>query len=124
MEKIEEKATDIFLLDIRQEKHYQNGHIPNAVNIPIENLASKDNLAKLPLDKQVIIIGYNGTDGSIATRVLNQLGYNAVPMHSGMRVWTSNTSVTGTVTIPVDALGLYPVSNLNYNLSGEAAEAG
>lgn len=124
MEKIEAGASDIFLLDIRDENHYQNGHAPNAVNIPVNTLASKENLAKLPLDKQIIVIGYNGTDTSSANRVLNQLGYNAVALHSGMRVWTSNTSVTGTANIPVDALGLYPVANLNYNLSGEAAEAG
>lgn len=124
VEKIEAGASDIFLLDIRDENHYQNGHIPNAVNIPINTLASKESLAKLPLDKQIIVIGYNGTDSSSANRVLNQLGYNAVAMHSGMRVWTSNTSVTGTTAIPVNALGLYPVANLNYNLSGEAAEAG
>ncbi|MCT8137544.1 hypothetical protein H1D32_07160 [Anaerobacillus sp. CMMVII] len=123
LEKIEENATDVFLLDIRQESHYQNGHLEYAVNIPVETLASKDNLAKLPTDKQIIIIGYSATDASIANRVLNQLGYNAIPLHSGMRVWTSDQSVTGTNGIPVNSLGKYPIEKLNYNLEGEGAEA-
>ncbi|WNF35880.1 rhodanese-like domain-containing protein [Bacillaceae bacterium IKA-2] len=124
MEKVQEEADDVFLLDIRQENHYQNGHVQTALNIPVETLANKENLAKLPLDKQIIIIGYNATDASVANRVLNQLGYNAVAMHSGMRVWTSDTAVTGTGSIPVGSLGKLPVANLNFNLSGEAAAAG
>jgi sulfur-carrier protein adenylyltransferase/sulfurtransferase len=124
MEKIEENATDMFLLDIRDASHYQKGHLPNAVNIPVTELATKENLAKLPLDQQIIVIGYNGTDSSVANRILNQLGYNAVAMHSGMRVWTADTEVTGTASIPVEELGKYPVKQLNYNLDGEVSEAG
>lgn len=123
MEKIEANDKNIFLLDIRNLEHYQKGHVPNAINIPIDVLANLENLAKLPTDKQIITIGYNANDASIATRVLNQLGYNAVAMHSGMRVWTSDKSITGTTSIPVSSLGTYPVKDLNYNLDGESAEA-
>src|SRR4051812_46079705 len=42
-----------FLLDVREPSEYQQGHIPNAVNIPLGQLRKRFN--ELPRDKEIIV---------------------------------------------------------------------
>lgn len=46
------KSKNIVLLDVRPPGEYKNGHIPNAINIPVEELSAK--LKKLPKHKEYI----------------------------------------------------------------------
>ncbi len=46
------KSKNIVLLDVRPPGEYKNGHIPNAINIPVEELSVK--LKKLPKHKEYI----------------------------------------------------------------------
>lgn len=121
-ERIEENDSNLFVVDTRDASDYGRGTVPTAINIPLSQLATKDNLAKLPLDKQIVLVGYDGADASKGTRVLAQLGYDAVPLHSGIRVWNPNVSgITGIETVRTRNLA---VANFNYNLDAEAAAAG
>jgi rhodanese-related sulfurtransferase len=46
------KSKSIVLLDVRPSGEYKNGHIPDAINIPVEELSAK--LKKLPKNKEYI----------------------------------------------------------------------
>lgn len=46
------KAGHIMLLDVRPEREYQEGHLPGAVNIPVDQL--ENCLAQLPGDKEIV----------------------------------------------------------------------
>lgn len=46
------KSKNIVLLDVRPASEYKNGHIPDAINIPVEKLSAK--LKKLPKNKEYI----------------------------------------------------------------------
>lgn len=91
--KVNAKAA--FILDIRRPEHYNAGHIAGAVNIPFIGLAEEENLKKLPPGQQIIVVCYDGHASSQATRLLNQLGYNAVAMRDGMSLWTGDINVIG-----------------------------
>ncbi len=88
-------AKSAFVLDIRSAAHYQAGHIAGAVNVPLQDLATQDNLKKLPSNQQIVIVCYDGHASSQAARLLNQLGYDTVALRDGMSVWTGDSSVIG-----------------------------
>lgn len=46
------KEGDVVLLDVRPEEEYALGHLPGAINIPLEDLESR--LADLPPDQEII----------------------------------------------------------------------
>lgn len=123
-EKIDNNDSKIVLIDVRDQADYQKGHITKSINIPIKELASKENLAKLPTDKTIVLIGYNGYEASQATRILSQMGYDALTMYSGMRIWHSDRLLTGIDPISSEKLAELPTVGLNYNIGGEPTAAG
>jgi rhodanese-related sulfurtransferase len=79
---------ETFLLDIRTPADFAGiGHIEGAVNIPWRELGEAENLARLPRDRMIVVIGDNGRDGGQVTGVLKMLGYDAVTLRSGMAGW-------------------------------------
>lgn len=86
------------LLSIRKPEDYAKGHVPGAINIPYGEIWKKENLAKLPKDKKIIVICYTGHTASQVTMLLNLLGYDAYAMKFGMMGWTADKDVLG---IPV-----------------------
>lgn len=77
------------ILDVRSKKDYERGHVPNAISIPLAEIAERKNLAKLDPARTVILCSENGQTGQLATTVLNLLGYRAVNMLFGMMDWNT-----------------------------------
>jgi NADPH-dependent 2,4-dienoyl-CoA reductase/sulfur reductase-like enzyme/rhodanese-related sulfurtransferase len=65
-----------FLLDVREPYEYEAGHIPNAVNIPLNQLRSR--LSELPKDKEIIVNCQVGLRSYIGVRILLQNGFSDV----------------------------------------------
>jgi len=70
------------LIDVRREEDYNNGHIPNAVNLPLANLLSVDSPEDIIKVFEVIgiaddtnVIAYDDTFGALASRVAWTLQY-------------------------------------------------
>lgn len=55
----------------------------NAVQIPLEDLFKKENLDKLPANKQIIAICHSGTRGLMAAMGLKQIGIKNVQVLQG-----------------------------------------
>ena len=87
-------TNDPFILSIRSVEHYALGHIPGAINIPLNTLFSEENLEKLPTDRQIVVYCYTGHTASQATALLNVNGYDAVCLTWGMCSWTNDSTVT------------------------------
>lgn len=79
-----------FLVEIRKPEDYAKGHPKGAINIPYAQFYMKDNLAKLPKDKKIVVICYTGHTASQITIFLNQMGYEAYAMKYGMSGWTTD----------------------------------
>ena len=89
----DDEDNDPFILSVREAEDYAKGHLPGAVNIGCAELVTKKGLAKLDPDKQIVVYCYTGQDGSMATALLNMLGYDAINLKYGMVGWTSDTDV-------------------------------
>jgi NADPH-dependent 2,4-dienoyl-CoA reductase/sulfur reductase-like enzyme/rhodanese-related sulfurtransferase len=74
-----------FVIDVRLAHEFAAGHLPNAVNIPLEEL--RDRLDELPRDQTIAVYCQVGQRGYMATRVLLQTGFEAVNLSGGYKTW-------------------------------------
>ncbi len=70
-----------FLLDVRTSKEFAAGHIPESVNIPVDELRSR--LSELPTDSEIAAYCKVGQRGYVATRILRQNGLDAINVSGG-----------------------------------------
>lgn len=75
------------IADARSTDDYETGHIPNAINIPLGEIAERGRLSQLDPAKTVIVCSENGQMGQLACTILNLLGYRAVNLLFGMMDW-------------------------------------
>lgn len=73
------------LVDVRTPKEFSEGHIPGALNIPVDVL--REQLDQLPRGKRVAVYCQVGQRGYIATRILLQRGFDAVNISGGYRTY-------------------------------------
>ena len=69
-------------IDIRSSKRYQEGHLPNAINIPMEQLI-KDPSRYLNLRTTYYVYCEFGYKTRRISKVLNELGYHIVVIKDG-----------------------------------------
>lgn len=76
---------DVHLLDVRTTTEFERGHIPGAVNIPLEELRQR--LDELPEDRPLWLICGVGQRAYYATRALRQNGYEVSILSGGMATY-------------------------------------
>ena len=74
-----------FLLDVRTPQEFDSGHIPGAVNIPVDDLRSR--LCELPRDRKIAAYCQVGQRGYLATRILLQAGFSAANVGGGYKTY-------------------------------------
>jgi len=78
----------LFVLDVRTPQEYAEGHVPGAVNVPQEQLASR--LAEVPKDKDVVIYCRSGRRSVLAADILAANGYSRLSHLEGdMNAWVA-----------------------------------
>lgn len=70
---IDSSAKDLVIVDVRDESEYREGHIPTAINIPVETFAAKSEV--LPKEKKIIVYCNTGGRSYTAYRKLMKLAY-------------------------------------------------
>ena len=82
-----EKLGDAYLLDVRPEEHYRQGHIKGSQNIPTGVISGR--FQEIPTGKRIIIITGSGNPEWVpAGWFLKSKGYNDVKMlKGGMDAW-------------------------------------
>lgn len=73
------------LLDVRTELEFNNGHVPGALNIPVDSLRAR--LAELPRDRPIVAYCQVGQRGYLATRILMQSGFNVSNLGGGYKTY-------------------------------------
>ncbi|MFP4323567.1 MAG: rhodanese-like domain-containing protein [Anaerolineales bacterium] len=63
------------LIDVRSPGEFNSGHIPGAVNIPLDELSIRVN--EIPQDRNVILVCASGNRSGIAADALIRGGYHA-----------------------------------------------
>lgn len=74
-----------FLLDVRLPTEFSAGHIPGAVNIPVDDLRSR--LSETPSGRKIVTYCQVGQRGYLATRILIQAGFPAVNIGGGFKTF-------------------------------------
>jgi phage shock protein E len=90
LQELQEGST-LLILDVRSEGEYQSGHVPQAINIPHYQLASR--LQELPTTKDLEIVTYceRGPRAGVAEDILHKAGFTAVRHLEGdMYSWRRN----------------------------------
>lgn len=72
-----------FILDVRNQQEYTEGHVENAVNLPLDEVRSRWN--ELPKDRNIYVYCGVGQRGYYATRVLRSKGLNAFNVSGGIK---------------------------------------
>jgi NADPH-dependent 2,4-dienoyl-CoA reductase/sulfur reductase-like enzyme/rhodanese-related sulfurtransferase len=74
-----------FVVDVRTPQGFAAGHLPEAVNIPVDELRSR--LGELPHDREIAAYCQVGQRGYLATRILRQAGLDAVNVGGGYKTY-------------------------------------
>ncbi|MBC1487781.1 rhodanese-like domain-containing protein [Listeria sp. FSL L7-1485] len=84
------KANPRNILDVRDAADYAEGHIPNAINIPINQL--QEELKKLDSKQAYTIICYAGGRSERASQFLATEGFEVTNVMGGMGAWRGEVS--------------------------------
>ncbi len=76
---------DTLLLDVRSPQEYELGHIPGALNIPLDELRSR--LDEVDKTKTIVAQCFSGQRSYFATRMLQLHGFDVRNLTGGIRSW-------------------------------------
>jgi rhodanese-related sulfurtransferase len=83
---VDQVPVDAVLLDVREDDEWAAGHAPQAIHIPLGELAER--VGEVPQDSgEVYVVCRMGGRSARATMYLNQSGWDAVNVAGGMQVW-------------------------------------
>ena len=80
----------VTLLDTRSEREYAGGHIPGAINIPLDALRGR--IGELEREKPVYVNCYSGLRSYIACRILKENGFTCYNLAGGYRFYALNST--------------------------------
>jgi rhodanese-related sulfurtransferase len=76
------------LLDVRHTDEFRDGHIAGALNIPVEELASRAGALGVPHDREIVVYCVSGRRAARAQETLLSLGYTHVRQLEGsLNAW-------------------------------------
>lgn len=85
-----ETTNNITIVDVRTQEEFLDGHFPNAINIPLDQVAQKINEFKKML-KPIIVYCRSGNRSGIAVSILKQHGIVDALNGGGLDDLTQNT---------------------------------
>jgi NADPH-dependent 2,4-dienoyl-CoA reductase/sulfur reductase-like enzyme/rhodanese-related sulfurtransferase len=74
-----------WLLDVRTPSEFAAGHVPGAVNIPVDELRGR--LGEVPRDRPLVVYCQVGQRGYLAVRILRQAGLPAANLAGGFKAY-------------------------------------
>jgi rhodanese-related sulfurtransferase len=81
---------DAVVLDVRSMAEYKDGHIVNAINIPLNGLGNNLKQLEKHRDKPILAVCRSGSRSGAACSLLRKHGFeNAKNLRGGMMAWES-----------------------------------
>ncbi|MGB0893128.1 MAG: thiosulfate sulfurtransferase GlpE [Parashewanella sp.] len=83
---LQQKSTQLQLVDIRDPESFEAGHIPNAIRLYNDYLS--EFLAEADLDSPLVVVCYHGISSVSAAEYLIQQGFDDVySLDGGFQAW-------------------------------------
>lgn len=82
------------VLDVREPVEYVEAHVPDALLMPMGQVASR--MAELDKDTPIYVICASGQRSLVITEVLNRAGYDATSVAGGTIAWMRSGRQTAT----------------------------
>lgn len=82
---VENPVDSIWIIDVRSEKAYSNGHIPTAKSFPAGTVESR--LNEIPKNQYLIIYCTVGANAQIVSKKLKKAGYKRYINWGGLSRW-------------------------------------
>ncbi len=83
-------ATDAIIVDVRKKERFSSGHIPMAINLPLERIETGQ--VTLPKNRTLIVYCDTGGASSKAAYKLSEMGYKVINCVGGLKNY--NASLT------------------------------
>lgn len=83
------------VVDVRGQKEFASGHIPMAINLPLEEI-QQDNIS-LPKGRVIIVYCENGGSSAVASRILSEKGYKVINTVGGIKEYRGALTKGGKV---------------------------
>lgn len=74
-----------YLVDVRTPQEFADGHIPEAINVPVDELRAR--LREFPVGRKIAMYCQVGQRGYLATRILRQAGFPADNISGGYKTY-------------------------------------
>jgi rhodanese-related sulfurtransferase len=74
-----------FLLDVREPDEYQEGHLPNSINLPVTAVIAGVMDHTLPKNKLIVTICSHGNRSARMQKLLAERGFNATSLTGGVQ---------------------------------------
>jgi rhodanese-related sulfurtransferase len=78
-------AASPVVIDVREPREFQSGHIPQAQLIPLNQLLTEK--TEIPLDRSIVLVCQGGRRCTRASYALSRQGYKAQALSGGMLAW-------------------------------------
>lgn len=87
------EQADVVLVDLRPAEEFEAGHLPRALNLPIDEFAQRK--AKLPKDKKIILYcrGRQCGYANLAAQDLQEMGYQTFSLNRSFADWKWGTGL-------------------------------
>lgn len=80
------------IVDVRERDKFIEGHIPMAINLPLEDI--QNNKITLPKNKVIIVYCETGGSSALAAKLLSDTGYHVLNAVGGIRAYRGALSKT------------------------------
>ena len=74
-------------LDVRTDGEYSDGHIPNSIHIPLQDIQSRISEIEKIKDKKIIVYCRSGARSSMASKTLLKEGFDVTNLTGGIMSW-------------------------------------
>jgi rhodanese-related sulfurtransferase len=86
-----QKEKDVIILDVRTPQEYQEGHINNTINIPVQILGQQLDKLNNFKDKKILVYCRSGHRSAIASQTLDRAGFkNVYNLKGGLFEWKAS----------------------------------
>lgn len=109
-------SPEVVLLDVRTETEFEEGHIPNALNIDIkQNDFVEKAKAALPADKTIAVYCRSGRRSAFAANKLANEGFKVVNLEGGILAWGKAGKPVETNAYEVDSFTTKSGKTVNFH---------